>query len=676
MRLGSVEASDKNKGIGILNTVISPLLNLLIYSLWNPDVQGALWWVLREELMQPKSEANGTAVTEFILLGLVETPELWPVLFVLFFFAYMVTVGGNLSILAAILVEPKLHTPMYFFLGNLSVLDVGCITVTIPAMLGRLSCHKRAIPYGACLTQLFFFHLLVGVDCFLLTVMAYDRFLAICRPLTYSTRMSPAIQRTLVAVSWVCSFSNALTHTVAISTLNFCGPNVINHFYCDLPQLFQLSCSSTQLNELLLFGLGFIMAGSPVVLITTSYAHVAAAVLRIRSAEGRKKAFSTCGSHLTVVVLFYGSGIFNYMRLGAVKLSDKDKAIGIFNTVFNPMLNPIIYSLRNPDVQGALQRVLRGLMDPDVETNRTTVTEFILLGLVETEKLQSLVFVIFLFAYLVTVGSNLSILAAILVEPKLHTPMYFFLGNLSVLDIGCITVTVPEMLSHLLSHKCEISFGACLSQLFFFHLLAGMDCFLLTAMAYDRFLAICRPLTYSTRMSAVIQRILVVVSWVCSFSNALTHTVAISTLNFCGPNVINHFYCDLPQLFQLSCSSTQLNELLLFGLGFIMAGSPVVLITTSYAHVAAAVLRIRSAEGRKKAFSTCGSHLTVVCLFYGTGIFNYMRLGSEEASDKDKGVGVFNTVINPMLNPLIYSLRNPDVQGALLRLFVGRRHVG
>ncbi|XP_048221407.1 olfactory receptor 3A1-like [Perognathus longimembris pacificus] len=308
--------------------------------------------------MEPECRGNGTTVTEFILLGLVETPGLQPVVFVLFFFAYLLTVGGNLSILAAVVVEPKLHTPMYFFLGNLSVLDVGCISVTIPSMLVRLLTHKRTVPYGACLTQLFFFHQLAGVDCFLLTAMAYDRFLAICRPLTYSARMSQAVQRILVAVSWACAFSNALTHTVAISTLNFCGPNVINHFYCDLPQLFQLSCSSTQLNELLLFGLGILMAGAPVILIVSSYIHVAAAVLRIRSAEGRKKAFSTCSSHLTVVGIFYGTGVFSYMRLGSVEASDKDKGIGILNTVISPLLNPLIYSLRNPDVQGALRRVL------------------------------------------------------------------------------------------------------------------------------------------------------------------------------------------------------------------------------------------------------------------------------------------------------------------------------
>ena len=314
--------------------------------------------------MEPESGANGTAVTEFILLGLVETPGLRPVVFALFLFAYLVTVVGNLSILAAVLVEPKLHTPMYFFLGNLSVLDIGCITVTVPAMLGHLLSHKRTIPYAACISQLFFFHLLAGMDCFLLTAMAYDRFLAICRPLTYSTRMSQMVQRILVAVSWACAFSNALTHTVALSTLSFCGPSVINHFYCDLPQLFQLSCSSTQLNELLLFGLGVLMAGAPVILIVTSYIHVAAAVLRIRSAEGRKKAFSTCGSHLTVVGIFYGTGVFSYMRLGSVEASDKDKGIGILNTVMSPMLNPVIYSLRNPDVQGAMRRVFTRRQPP------------------------------------------------------------------------------------------------------------------------------------------------------------------------------------------------------------------------------------------------------------------------------------------------------------------------
>uniref|UniRef100_G1LID5 Olfactory receptor n=1 Tax=Ailuropoda melanoleuca TaxID=9646 RepID=G1LID5_AILME len=301
-------------------------------------------------------------------------------------------------------------------------------------------------------------------------------------------------------------------------------------------------------------------------------------------------------------------------------------------------------------------------MDLGASENDSIVTEFVLLGLTEAPALQPILFIIFLLTYVAAVGGNVSILAAILAEPKLHNPMYFFLGNLSLLDVRCISVTVPS-----------ISYSACLSQLFCFHLLAGADCFLLTAMAYDRYLAICQPLTYSTRMSWGIQQALVGMSCVFSFTNALTQTVALSTLKFCGPHVINHFYCDLPQLFQLSCSSTQLNELLLFIAAAFMGVAPLVLITVSYAHVAAAVLRIRSAEGRKKAVSTCGSHLTVVGIFYGTGVFSYMRLGSVEASEKDKGIGILNTVISPMLNPLIYRLRNPDVQGALRQVFTGRR---
>ncbi|XP_074060181.1 olfactory receptor 3A2-like [Macrotis lagotis] len=310
--------------------------------------------------MDLQASYNVTSVTEFILLGLTERRELQPVLFAIFLLAYVATVGGNLGILAAILVEPKLHTPMYFFLGNLSVLDIGCISVTVPPMLVRLLSQERAVPFAACLIQLFFFHLLAGVDCFLLTAMAYDRFLAICHPLTYTVRMSRGVQGVLVATSWACSFGNALTHTVALSTLDFCGPNVVNHFYCDLPPLFYLACSSTHLNELLLFAVSVIMAGIPIVLIITSYLQVAAAVLRIRSAEGRRKAFSTCSSHLAVVGMFYGAGIFNYTRLGSVEASDQSKGVGILNTVLSPLLNPLIYSLRNPDVQGALRHVFTG----------------------------------------------------------------------------------------------------------------------------------------------------------------------------------------------------------------------------------------------------------------------------------------------------------------------------
>uniref|UniRef100_G1Q186 G-protein coupled receptors family 1 profile domain-containing protein n=1 Tax=Myotis lucifugus TaxID=59463 RepID=G1Q186_MYOLU len=272
--------------------------------------------------------------------------------FAVFLFAYVVTVRGNVSILAAISVEPKLYTPMYYFLGSLSLLDIGCITVTIPLMLACLLAHQCRVPYASCVSQLFFFHLLASVDCHLLTAMAYDHYLAICQPLIYSTRISCEVQGALVGICYSISFINALTHTVAVSMLDFCGPNVVNHFYCDLLPLFQLSCSSIHLKRQLPFwgGRGIFMGVIPMILISVSYAHVPAA-LRIHSAEGRKKAFFTCGSpHLGLYLLWN-----QLLQLHASGLS-----LSLRQGIGDPMLNPVIYSLQNPDVQGTLKRVLTG----------------------------------------------------------------------------------------------------------------------------------------------------------------------------------------------------------------------------------------------------------------------------------------------------------------------------
>ncbi|XP_003469570.2 olfactory receptor 3A10-like [Cavia porcellus] len=315
------------------------------------------------------------------------------------------------------------------------------------------------------------------------------------------------------------------------------------------------------------------------------------------------------------------------------------------------------------------------LLEASTSSNRRAVTKFTLLGLTESVDLQSIVYVVFFCAYVVTLGGNLSIISTIFVEPKLHTLMYYFLGILSLLDIGCITVMVPPMLLCLLAHQCRVPYGSCLSKLFFFQLLAGVDRHLLTAMAYDRYLAICQPFSYSTHTSREVQGALVGTCCTVSFFNALTHTLAVSVLDFCCPNVITNFYCDLPPLCQLSFSSIHLSGQLLFVGATFMRVIPMILISVSYAHIAAVVLWICSTEGRKKAFSTCGSHLTVVCFFYGTGFFSYMRLGSISALDKDKGIAVFNAVfvLNPMLNPIIYSLWNPDVESALKRVLTGRK---
>ncbi|XP_029471032.1 olfactory receptor 3A2-like [Rhinatrema bivittatum] len=302
--------------------------------------------------------ANHSTVTEFIILGLSNVEELMSWLFIVFFLIYLTTVLGNVMIIAAILFESSLHTPMYFFLGNLSFLDMGCSTVILPKMLSNFLFGQKTISFVGCFMQMYFFQLLAGTECFLLAVMAYDRYVAICKPLSYPLIMNQKVCLALLTFSWFGSFLNSTLHTVAASQLTFCGPNGINHFFCDVPPLYKLSCSDTSLNEKVLFTAGVFVGVGPCLFITLSYVIIISAILKITSTEKRIKAFSTCASHLTVVVLFYGTGTFSYIRSLPGFSFDKGKVIPLLYSTVTPMLNPLIYSLRNREVKGVLRRTL------------------------------------------------------------------------------------------------------------------------------------------------------------------------------------------------------------------------------------------------------------------------------------------------------------------------------
>ncbi|CAO2644138.1 Olfactory receptor 1A1 [Lemmus lemmus] len=279
--------------------------------------------------MQPKPRANGTTVTEFILLGLVETPEL------LFLFIYPITVIGNMLIILAIHSDSRLHNPMYFFLANLSLVDIFFSSVTIPKMLANHIVGSKAISFGGCLAQMFFMIGLANTDSYILAAMAYDRAVAISRPLHYATIMSPRPCILLVAGSWVIGNGNSLVHTLLTASLSFCGNKDVANFYCDITPLLQLSCSDC---------------------IIISYVRVFSTVLRAPSTKGFHKALSTCGSHLTVVALYYGTVMGMYFRpLNSYSL--KHALITVMYTTVTPMLNPFIYSLRNRDMKAALRRL-------------------------------------------------------------------------------------------------------------------------------------------------------------------------------------------------------------------------------------------------------------------------------------------------------------------------------
>ncbi|XP_032751764.1 olfactory receptor 2D3-like [Rattus rattus] len=303
--------------------------------------------------------------------------------------------------------------------------------------------------------------------------------------------------------------------------------------------------------------------------------------------------------------------------------------------------------------------------------NQTYVVEFILLGLSENPKVQILLFCIFLVIYFLSVFGNLLIIILIHIDSQLHTPMYFFLKNLSFADLCFSTSIVPQMLVHFLSKRKTISFIGCSIQIVVFLLAGCTECALLAVMSYDRYVAVCKPLHYSTIMTQRLCFQLAVVSWIsgalaCSVDSAFTLYIP-----YRGQNVINHYFCEPPALLKLASADTHNVEMALFLVGMIMLLGPLSLILVCYGNIIFTVIRMQSKEGRLKVFSTCGSHLTVVVFYYGSGIFAYMRPNSKTMSEKDKVVSVFYSVITSMLNPIIYSLRNKDVKGALGKL-VGR----
>ncbi|XP_004706259.1 olfactory receptor 1361-like [Echinops telfairi] len=302
------------------------------------------------------------------------------------------------------------------------------------------------------------------------------------------------------------------------------------------------------------------------------------------------------------------------------------------------------------------------------EANQSSVSEFLLLGLSRhPQQQQQFLFVLFLSMYLATVLGNLLIILAISKDSHLHTPMYFFLSNLSFVDICFSSTIVPNMLTNTLSSDI-MSFLECLTQLYFLIALADMDNFLLAVMAYDRFVAVCHPLHYTTKMTPQLCILLVTGSWVIAILNALLHTLLMARLSFCADNTIPHFFCDMTALLKLSCSDTHLNEMMSLTEGGLIITIPFVCILASYICITSAVLRVPSTKGKWKAFSTCGSHLATVSLFYGTIIAVYFNPSSSHSTDKDTAATVLYTVVTPMLNPFIYSLRNKDIKGALTKI--------
>uniref|UniRef100_A0A452QGM6 Olfactory receptor n=1 Tax=Ursus americanus TaxID=9643 RepID=A0A452QGM6_URSAM len=301
---------------------------------------------------------NVTEVTTFVLKGFTDKPELQIALFFLFLTIYLFTLMGNLGLVVLVIGDSRLHNPMYYFLSVLSSVDACYSSVITPNMLVDFMSKDKVISFLGCATQMFLAVTFGTTECFLLAAMAYDRYVAIYNPLLYSASMSPRVYVPLIVASYVGGILHASLHTVTTFSLSFCASNEIRHVFCDIPPLLAISCSDTHTNQLLLFYFVGSIEISTILIVLVSYGFIVLAILRMRSTEGRWKVFSTCGSHLTGVSVFHGTALFMYVRPSSSYAFDHDMIVSIFYTIVIPMLNPIIYSLRNKDVKEAMQKVL------------------------------------------------------------------------------------------------------------------------------------------------------------------------------------------------------------------------------------------------------------------------------------------------------------------------------
>ncbi|XP_027716628.1 olfactory receptor 13A1-like [Vombatus ursinus] len=512
------------------------------------------------------SPSNHSSVAEFTLQSFSENPQVQIFLFSLFLGLFILAFTGNSLIVIVISLNPGLYTPMYFFLINLALMDVLSASTVVPKLLHNLM-TKNTISYGGCIDQIYFLSRCMGAELLLFTAMAYDHYVAICQPLHYSTIMSKAACCLIASAVWAISGTNATINIIMTVRLSFCGPDVLDHFFCEIPPSLPLSCSSTYINNVMVLVADMFFALFNFLLILVSYGFIISSILKIRSKKGKKRAFSTCSSHLIVVTMYYCPKIYIYILPGLGQSLKEGKVASVFYTIVTPALNPLFYSLRNKDVKIALKKLCPFLRK--------------LLAIWQTDIAE----------------------------------------NNGIKNIICTTTVVANLLENLVEEKKAISFVGCMTQM-----MGGLD--------------------------------------------SGMHTVMLVQLSFCGPNVIDHFFCEIPPILPLPCSSIQVNELMTLVTDLLLGGANFFLTIMSYGFIIANILKIQSEEGKKRAFSTCSSHLMVVTMYYFAVFCAYISPSARYSPEKGKAVAVLYTTVSPAVNPLIYTLRDKDVKAALRKLLV------
>ncbi|MBZ3885741.1 Olfactory receptor 18, partial [Sciurus carolinensis] len=574
---------------------------------------------------------NLTRVSEFHLLELSAHPDLQPILFGLFLSMYLVTVLGNLLILLAVSSDSHLHTPMYFFLSNLSLIDICFSSTIVPKMIADILTQSRVISYVGCLTQMSLFIIFACMDDFLLTVMACDRFVAICHPLHYPVIKSPRLSGFLVLGSPLGVQEQYLRDQVTHRAPPPGRPPVFRSSRFESKQL---------PTHLLLWQPPVALMQS---LLDQETLHTFPPSL------GNPPVFRSCHSESK--------------QLATQLLLRQLPRAPVVAPSPSTVLSCLLY-----DDPSSLCLTLQCSSNIQVQ-NLPPVSEYQLMSLTDDPDLKSVLFGLFLSMYMITLLGNLLIILAVSSDSHLHTPMYFFLSILSFVDICFISTMAPKMIVDIQTQSGVISYVRCLTQMSLYAIFICLDDMILTVMAYDRFVAICHPLYYQVIMNSRLCGFLTLVSFLLSLLDSQLHNLMILQITNFKDVEIPSFFCDPSQLLNLSCSDTASDNIVRYFLAAVYGFFPFSGIIFCYYKIISSILRIPFAGGKyKEAFSTCGSHLAVVCLFFGTGVGVYLSSAVSHSPRKGAVASVMYTLVTPMLNPFIYSLRNRDIKNALRRL--------
>ncbi|KAM8804059.1 LOW QUALITY PROTEIN: uncharacterized protein V5649_006047 [Rhynchonycteris naso] len=613
---------------------------------------------------------NNLTQTKFILWGLTNDPELQVVIFLFLFFTYILSVTGNLTITILTLLDSHLETPMYFFLQNFSFLEISFTTVCIPRFLVSLVTKDRTISYMNCMAQLFFFIFLRVTEFYLLAAMSYDSYVAICKPLHYTTIMSNSVCYQLVFSSWVTGFLIIFPPLILALKLEFRASSISDHFICDSSPLLR-SCSDTHFLELMSFFLAVVTLMVTLMLVILSYGYIIKTILKFPSAQQRTKAFPTCSSHMIVVSISYSSCIFTSIKPSANDRVTSSKGVAVLNTSVASLIEPSLYTPRNQQVKQAFKDMVQKVLFVElhliwhkaVMRNHKAITTFILLGLTHDPKLQVLLFVFLFLTYLLSVAGNLIIITLTLLGSHLKTPMCYFLQNFSFLEVSFTTVCIPRFLYTMITGDNTVTYNACATQLFFVFLF-GARFFLLAAMSYDHYMAICKPLHYMTIMNNRVFTTLVLCCWFAGLLVILPPLGMGLQLEFCDSNVIDHFGCDASPVLQITCSDTVLIERIVLSSAVLTLIITLVCVVLSYTYIIKTILIFPLPNKGEKAFSTCSFHIIVVSITCGSYIFIYIKPSAKEGVAINKVVSVLTTSVAPLLNPFIYTLCNKQVKDA------------